>query len=276
MQEKKAKVSNFFERISKIIDFYGINSVNSFACDYLGYASSEKINRLKKENTYPSYEILNDISNKFEDVNPEWLLTGRGMMFRKKEDSPLVLNNPHTVYGNLTNENTRKIPIIDIEAAAGSGQLNGDYIEPLGFIAVPINSLHSRTATYYAIRSRGDSMFPTIYDKDILIIRQLHRGEWGELRDEYVYVIVDRNGKAYVKRIKDRLSRGFIVLTSDNLDKINYPNFTLEESELHYFFYAELKISAHFPNINATYFDRLKSLEDRFDEMDFRFKKLEK
>ncbi len=30
MQEKKAKVSNFFERISKIIDFYGINSVNSF------------------------------------------------------------------------------------------------------------------------------------------------------------------------------------------------------------------------------------------------------
>ncbi|MDR1343339.1 MAG: helix-turn-helix domain-containing protein [Prevotellaceae bacterium] len=83
MQEKTEKKSIFFERISQIIDFYRIKNVKSFACDYLGYESSQKINRLKGENTSPSYEILNDISNKFENINPEWLLTGRGEMLRQ-------------------------------------------------------------------------------------------------------------------------------------------------------------------------------------------------
>lgn len=73
----------FFERIKKIIDYYGIKSINSFAKDYLSYKSSEKINRLKGENALPSYEILHDISMKFEEINPDWLLTGRGEMLRK-------------------------------------------------------------------------------------------------------------------------------------------------------------------------------------------------
>ena len=60
----------FFERIQKIIDYYKIKSVNSFAKDYLKYKSSEKINRLKGKNALPSYEILHDISIKFENINP--------------------------------------------------------------------------------------------------------------------------------------------------------------------------------------------------------------
>lgn len=217
----------------------------------------------------PKYDFIKSLCENLE-ISYEWLISGIGQMMRSRQIGSLAME-PSTDYGDI-----RRIPIIDIEAAAGEGRLNDDYIEPLGHITIPSNSLHSRTATYYGIRSRGDSMFPTIYDKDLLIIRQLNRSEWAELRDEYVYIVVDRNGKTYVKRIKDRLSRGFIVLTSDNLDKVNYPSFTLEENELHYFFYAELKISAHFPNINATYFDRLKLLEDRVDDIDFRFKRLEK
>lgn len=61
--------SNFFERILQIIDYYNIKSVNSFAIDYLGYPASEKINRLKKGNSKPSYDIIVDITNKFEDIN---------------------------------------------------------------------------------------------------------------------------------------------------------------------------------------------------------------
>lgn len=72
----------FFERIQKIIDYYKIKSVNSFAKDYLKYKSSEKINRLKGKDALPSYEILHDISIKFENINPDWLLTGRGEMLR--------------------------------------------------------------------------------------------------------------------------------------------------------------------------------------------------
>lgn len=76
----------FFDRIQKIIDYYGIKNVNSFAKDYLKYDSSEKINRLKGKNALPSYTILHDISIKFEKINPDWLLTGRGEMLQTQGD----------------------------------------------------------------------------------------------------------------------------------------------------------------------------------------------
>lgn len=80
------KYSNFFERILQLIDYYQIKSVNSFACDHLKYDSSEKINRLKKENTNPSFEILLDISNKFESIDMNWLITGKGKMLKSEKN----------------------------------------------------------------------------------------------------------------------------------------------------------------------------------------------
>jgi predicted house-cleaning noncanonical NTP pyrophosphatase (MazG superfamily) len=102
MQEKMEKSSNFFERIEKIIEYYGIKSTNIFAKKYLGYASSEKINRLKKENTSPSFEILKDISNKFEEISPEWLLTGKGAMLKtaSKNDNQLIVVGNNSFQGN--------------------------------------------------------------------------------------------------------------------------------------------------------------------------------
>jgi hypothetical protein len=93
MQEKNEKISIFFERILQIANYYGIKSINIFAKKYLGYDSSEKINRLKKENTSPSFEILNDISNKFENINPGWLLTGNGEMLKNMEEDGIISDN---------------------------------------------------------------------------------------------------------------------------------------------------------------------------------------
>lgn len=81
------KKSNFFERLLQILDLYGIKTINSFAKDYLNYSSSEKINRLKDETKRPSYEILEDISNKFENIDMNWLVTGRGEMLRKSSEN---------------------------------------------------------------------------------------------------------------------------------------------------------------------------------------------
>jgi hypothetical protein len=74
------KNNNIFERILQVIEFHNIKSVNIFAIKYLGYSSSEKINRLKNPNNKPSYEILLDISNKFENINMNWLINGTGEM----------------------------------------------------------------------------------------------------------------------------------------------------------------------------------------------------
>ncbi len=77
MQTSLNKKSDIFERISQVIDSHGIKNISEFAKQYLGYNSPEKINRLKDQDKKPPVDILLDISNKFEDVSIDWLLTGK-------------------------------------------------------------------------------------------------------------------------------------------------------------------------------------------------------
>lgn len=51
--------------------------------EILGYKSGEKIYRLfRDEKAKPSIDIIEDISNKFEYLDIEWLMTGRGNMLK--------------------------------------------------------------------------------------------------------------------------------------------------------------------------------------------------
>ncbi|WP_166919858.1 hypothetical protein [Flavobacterium poyangense] len=84
-------MNNFYSRLAQLSEHKGFKSINKFALDGLNYSSSEKLNRLKKENTNPSVDILLDISNKFEDVSIEWLLTGKGAMLRVDNTSTKLL-----------------------------------------------------------------------------------------------------------------------------------------------------------------------------------------
>lgn len=252
------------------------------------------IGKAIKNNSNLNSDTIEKILRAYEDLSPEWFIIEKGEMLvgdekqtyhidkslptvreslkplkRKKAKEPYYEAEPF-ISDELIN-----IPLIDIEAAAGNGFFNPDYIEVLGEVSVPANMLSKRNATYYAIRTRGNSMSPTIFDRDLLIIRYLDRGEWQELRDEYVYVVVDRDGSTYVKRLKDRLHRGFLVLMSDNLDKSTYPSFTLEQDELSNLFFTEMKISPYLQNINATYYDRMKILEDDMYEVKKRLKRLD-
>ena len=48
----------------------------------LGYNSPQKIYRLfNTPGALPSCQIIEDLSNKFEDLNLNWLFTGKGTMF---------------------------------------------------------------------------------------------------------------------------------------------------------------------------------------------------
>ena len=94
------KNTTFFERILQVIEFYNIKSINSFAKDYLSYESSEKINRLKDEKKKPSFEILDDISNKFEDVDMNWLVSGKGEMLKNNQKIGNV-DNSNVVGANV-------------------------------------------------------------------------------------------------------------------------------------------------------------------------------
>lgn len=165
-------------------------------------------------------------------------------------------------------EDMVSIPILDISAAAGGGYYNDSYEEEVDCIRLPENMLE-RHGKYRCIRIKGESMSPTLQDSSYLIIRQLEPSEWTNIRDGYIYVVSDREGRTFVKRLKNRLERhGFITLMSDNLDKNNYPNFNLEKNELLSIHYAEWYLSAKMPDMNSGIYERVSNLEDKFENME--------
>lgn len=76
----------YYTRIKEIAEYFGFRSVNEFAIKGLNYTSSEKINRLKKKNTKPSIDIIINISDKFENINSYWILTGEGTMLKNEQN----------------------------------------------------------------------------------------------------------------------------------------------------------------------------------------------
>ena len=98
-------MTNFFERIMQVDNYEGYKNPLDFARKGLGWQSSEKINRLKDANKKPSVDILLEISNKFENINSEWLLTGKGEMLKKNEKggiSQTISGDNNTMSGNDT------------------------------------------------------------------------------------------------------------------------------------------------------------------------------
>lgn len=168
-----------------------------------------------------------------------------------------------------------RIPLVDVEAAAGAGSYNAAYLEEVDAVFVP-GAMVKKRRSYLGIRIKGDSMAPTLLNGGYLIIRELSRPEWRNIREGYIYVVVTREGLTYVKRIKNRLAQGFLVCTSDNPDKMAYGNFNIYEEDIHSVWYAEWYFTAKMPNIQQQYYQRLNDLETGFDEMREQFLLLSK
>lgn len=230
--------------------------------------SSQAVSNWYARNTFDA-ELL---YTKCDFINADWLLTGRGLMLKEKQKQPEVV--PVTL--TSSKEDLIRIPVVDISVAAGSGCNNPDYIEEVECISMP-SSMIKDGKTYLCVRVKGQSMVPSIQDGGYLIIRKIDRNEWDGIRDNYVYVISDMDGKAYVKRLKNRLlQHGFVVCMSDNSDKQNYPNFNIYEEELNTIWYAEWYFSAKIPNIQESYYRKQAELEDRFNDLSAQFQQFQK
>lgn len=93
-------MNNFFDRIMQVSKSKGFKNITDFAKNGLLYNSSEKLNRLKKPTNRPSFEILHDISKRFDDVNLNWLITGKGKM--QLNDNAMEVSAESSVnYSNL-------------------------------------------------------------------------------------------------------------------------------------------------------------------------------
>lgn len=208
------------------------------------------------------------VFSKCEHINKDWLISGKGSTAKSEE---AIQEVPEKIKSNVIpidfarSVETIDIPIVEIYAAAGYGAFNSDYVEQSGSITLPASMV--KRGKHYCVRIEGHSMSPTIQDSDYVIVRLLDPYDWKDMPDEHVYLVVDREGAAYMKRVKNRFEKGFIVCTSDSIEKNVYPSFNLQADHIANIFHAEWHLSAKMQNINETYYSRLKMLEDDMSEV---------
>lgn len=157
------------------------------------------------------------------------------------------------------------VPVVDIEAAAGGGAINSDYFDEADVMRLPASMLPRTSAKRLCISVSGESMEPTICDGTRIVVRLLDRSEWARIRSGEVYVVTDREGNSYVKRLRNNLeTSGRLILTSDNPNQRKYTPLPLMEDEISNVWTVELVISDIVPPSER---DQIDDLRDEMREL---------
>lgn len=183
-------------------------SNNSFA-EKCGFGESLLRKYLNGE-SYPGIEKAAQIATA-AGVCLDWLIMGRGPM--RSEDASYA----YPLEGYREDEGWITFPIYDAHAAAGAGNINKPRLPTPGIAFDPElsnNLFHTPKNTLAGLYVTGDSMEPTLYSGDVLIVDM----STNEIVGDAIYVLVVDEG-CIVKRIQPRTD-GKIVLSSDNP---NYP-----------------------------------------------------
>jgi phage repressor protein C with HTH and peptisase S24 domain len=254
------------DRIKKIIEYKGV-STRRFCID-VGIANGffDKVKDVGSEK-------LLKILNTYSDISAEWLLTGNGEMIKDAQQANINQEKPHINEFLRIEKDFVTIPIVDVSAAAGiGGAINDDHPEILDELKLPPFMLTKKSGRYYCARVRGDSMFPTLVDRDYIIVRFLQPDEWADMRDREVYFIVACDGSTYIKRIENRLRiENRIICQSDNTDDPHFCDFNIMGEEIANIYHVEWRFSNNISNLKESMTEsiymKIVALEERMNKL---------
>lgn len=283
-------ISTQKERILKFLEFKGI-SKNKF------YIKTGISNGVLDKKSGLSMDTVEKFYSTYEEVNAEWLLTGKGDMLKPNikempynesmaksmafsEETKNTINAIHSLnkespasYNRMPkvvtvdksgNDNVILVPV---KAAAGYllGYGDSEYIQSLPTFNLP----NIQNGTFRMFQVSGHSMYPTLSDACYVV------GEWVEnwikdIKDNRIYVVVSDEG-ILVKRVLNRLKKyDNLYLKSDN--RKEYPNRTLEPSQIKEVWAVKMHLSFELPDPTVLY-DRVGDLEAEIDHIKSLLKK---
>lgn len=218
------------QRVQEIIDklFSGNKRAFSIA---VGIAATVTENIVGTRGTNPSFEVTSKIASAIENLNTEWLLTGKGSMFKTEtlnENAVTAIVSEDEPYYGQKSYHTEK-PFIESVSLVKEGFSRTISSGNCKAIIIPFIDDYD-----FSLRNHGDSMVnksdlkKSIYDQDIVACRFWENGShirWGE-----VYALATKQGYI-IKKVVPSDVKGKITCVSFNEEK-GYTAYDLSLSEI--------------------------------------------
>jgi phage repressor protein C with HTH and peptisase S24 domain len=200
------------ERLEVYIKKKGI-SLNSI--DVALNLSNGYIGKQIKSKASIGSDILQKIISHLQDLNPTWLLTGKGDMILKPHQS-LSDSGKTTLPAIVVTDKKgqEQILMMDSKAAAGfPAHINdADFYKKLPTMALP--QVSNQSGTFICVQITGDSMSPTIQHDQWVVAR--YEEEFENIRGGDICLVVTETNGVICKRIYPNKKTGGIECVSDN------------------------------------------------------------
>ncbi len=179
------------DRIFKILEFKGLNKNRFYKETGFSNGFLDKVKDIGSSKIEHILEI-------YPDINPEWLLTGKGEMLRSSSETL-----PKEGY-----------PLLSMEAFAGPGDSSvfGDELQRVTErYDIP---LFKGLQVDFMISVKGSSMYPKYNSGDVVacrIINEVLFIQWNK-----VYVLDTKSQGVILKRLKPSENSDMVICKSDN------------------------------------------------------------
>lgn len=209
------KITNIKERILQITDYKQISKESFFEKIGMTYGSFKG----KQKETSLNSDAIDKILTIFEDIDANWLLTGRGEMIKTTVD---IVNEPKSTYKKTITISKNGIPLIPIEAMAGytTGSMQIMEYDTERFVVPTFKGAD------YLIGVRGSSMYPKYNSGDIVACKHLNLDTFFQWNKVYV---IDTVQGALIKRVCKGSTDESVLIVSDNP---KFEPFELHRSEI--------------------------------------------
>ena len=200
------------DRLALIIEHYG-DSVYG-AAKKLGYDRPTKLYNFIGHKFKPGFDTLVEVLEHYPEVNPGWLLLGKGAMLDIPTDAKLGAAKPKSQpehkeghrYGGLhapaviTLDKSGQEGIMLVPTPAQAGyQLSRERPEVLTEMDLEMLTMpHFSGKSHRAFEVEGSSMEPTLWTSDVVVARCVDN--WRMVKPRHVYVVVTEENMM-VKRI---------------------------------------------------------------------------
>ena len=201
------------ERIEQVREELRLS--RSAFCRRIGFSASSYSQIAGGRHSKPSAELLTAVAT-HTHVNPDWLLSGQGLPYRRGEGEGDVAGarvGPLGAAGASLAEAYVLLPLYSVQGGAGEGAVvDTEEVEDLlafkrEWITHELRSSPDELSLIYV---RGESMVPTLNPGDVILIERNHR----DTVSDGIYVI--RMGEAILVKRLQFLPESELMVTSDN------------------------------------------------------------